>query len=54
MFVYVCYRLASEYWLIISKLFNNKFIDITLFKTEGPFFIIYCVYLALITASIEA
>jgi len=54
----VCVRvhhyLASEYWIIISKLLNNKFIAITLFKTDGPFYIIYCLYLALNTASIKA
>ena len=50
----VHHHLANEYWIIISKLFNNKFIDITLFKTDGPFCIIYCLYLALNTASIKA
>lgn len=52
--VCVCHRLVNEYWTIVSKLFNNKFVDITLFKTDGPFYIIYCVNPALNSASMEA
>jgi len=39
----VCHLLATKYWVIVSKLFYNKFTDDFQFKTDGPFDVIYCI-----------